>query len=66
MHQGDEIVMNRNSAPYILLTLLCNHLFIYQKHKHIQQSKECFLLGLEFIDVLNLGSPMKEICRAEI
>lgn len=58
--------MKRNSGTYILPTLLWNHLFMFQKHRHIQQSKECFLLGLEFIGVLILGSSMKEMCRAEI
>lgn len=35
MHQKDEIVMNRNSAAYVLSALSLNQLFMYQKYNHI-------------------------------
>ena len=66
MHWRDEIVINRNFATCILSALLWNHLFIYRKYKHIQHNKKYFPSDLEFTGVLILGSPRKEMYRAEI
>ena len=66
MHWRDGIVINRNFATCISSALLWNHLFIYQKYKHIQHNKDYFPSDLEFTGVLILGSPRKEMCRTEI